>query len=467
MANKLNQQITGVVESLANDGNGIIPRPIGKPYLVYHTIPGEEVLAFTRFRNKEGIHADLEKVVKSSPHRVEPRCPMFGKCGGCKWQHIDYPEQLKIKLELIKKAFSEKEIKIPLTDVVPCSQQFFYRNRMDFMFGRHGELGLKETGCWWSTLDLPACYLLSEESNEILSRVREWTRASGLPFWDNKKHEGFFRALVIREGKNTGERLITLITNKPKNEEEKNIVLKFSKILQPNQNFATPSLHHSITSILWGVNERLTDLSLADEIEVLKGTPYLHEEINGLKYRISPNSFFQTNSEMATKLQDTVLEFASPIKDKTIADLYCGAGFFTLALARADAKKVIGIEADEAGIKAAKVNAKLNSDGVLESWSRGVFFLAAKIEDYFKDQSVAEGFDTIILDPPRAGLHPKVIETLLKVLPQTIVYISCNFHHLAEELPKFFENYQLVEARALDLFPQTPHVEVVVKLKRK
>jgi len=168
-------------------------------------------------------------------------------------------------------------------------------------------------------------------------------------------------------------------------------------------------------------------LSLADEIEVLKGEPYLHEEINGLKYRISPNSFFQTNSEMAAKLQDTVLEFASPIKDKTIADLYCGAGFFTLALARTGAKKVIGIEADEAGIEAAKVNVKLNSDGVLKWWSDGVVdFLAAKIEDYFKDQSMAEGFDTIVLDPPRAGLHPKVIETLLKVLPQTIVYVSCN-----------------------------------------
>jgi len=403
---------------------------------------------------------------------------MFGKCGGCKWQHIDYQEQLAIKLDLIKKTFLEKEIEIPLTEVVPCSKQFFYRNRMDFMFGRNGELGLKETGCWWSTLDLPACYLLSEESNKILSQVREWTRTSGLPFWDNKTHEGFFRALVIREGKNTGERLITLVTNKPKNEAEKNIISKFSKAIQTNQHSNTPTLHDFITSILWGVNERLTDLSLADEIEVLKGTPYLHEEINGLKYRISPNSFFQTNSEMAAKLQDTVLEFASPIKDKTIADLYCGAGFFTLALARAGTKKIIGIEADEAGIEAAKVNAELNSDGVVKWWSDGlplealakwgvVEFLAAKIEDYFKDQSVIENFDTIVLDPPRAGLHPKVIETLLKILPSKIIYVSCNFHHLAEELPKFLENYQLTEARALDLFPQTPHVEVVVKLERK
>jgi len=456
MANKLNQQITGTIEKLNREGGGVIPRPIGKPYIVYHTLPDEEVLALTHKKDKTGIFAELKEVIKASPFRTEPKCPYVQRCGGCIWQHINYKHQLELKKELIQKTFSEKQIDLPEFSIIDGENKFFYRNRMDFMFGKNGELGLKEAGKWWSIIDLQKCFLMSEESNEILSLVREWTRTSNLPFWDNKKHEGFFRALVIREGKNTGERLIMLVTNKPKNDEEKKSV---HSITQP--------LHHFATSIVWGINERLTDLSLADEIIPLKGEPYLHEEINGIKYRISPNSFFQTNSEMAAKLQDTVLEFASPIKEKNIADLYCGAGFFTLALARAEAARVIGIEADEAGIVAAKVNTELNSEEVVKWRSGEVSFLAVKIEDYFKDQSLAEGFDTIILDPPRAGLHPKVIETLLKVLPKKIVYVSCNFSRLTEELPSFLEHYQISDFRALDLFPQTPHVEVVVILAKK
>ncbi|MFH1253516.1 MAG: 23S rRNA (uracil(1939)-C(5))-methyltransferase RlmD [Candidatus Uhrbacteria bacterium] len=466
MSNKLNYEITGVIKTMAHDGSGLMPRPLGKPYLVYHTIPGEEVVALTQKRDKKGIKAELQKVIKPSPHRVEPVCPMVKLCGGCKWQHISYEHQLVIKKGLIEQAFATKQIELPTFSVVRGENKLFYRNRMDFMFGRNGELGLKEAGRWWSVIDLPKCFLMSEESNEILSRLRIWTRASGLPFWDNKKYTGFFRALIIREGKNTNERLVMLVTNKADDQKTKNLISSLPEVLGD-----------LATSIVWGINDQTTDLSIANEIIPIKGNPWLEEIINGIRYKISPCSFFQTNSDMAAQLQNTVLEFVKPA-GKNIADLYCGAGFFSLALVKAGAKNVIGVEADEAGIQAAKQNAELNNVGVLESWSGGlpvrspakagvVEFVTAKIEDYFKDKKLAAGFDMIILDPPRAGLHPKVIETLLEVLPPEIVYVSCNFNRLAEELPKFLEHYKIADFRALDLFPQTPHVEAVIKLIKK
>jgi 23S rRNA (uracil-5-)-methyltransferase RumA len=336
---------------------------------------------------------------------------------------------------------------------------------MDFMFGWRGELGLKEAGKWWSVVDLPKCFLQSEEANEILRRVSEWSKKSDLLFWDNKKQTGFLRALVIREGKNTGERLVMLVTAESEMGVDISVVDKNQRSpvirRQPNdwrEIFLDLFEDGVATSVLCGISRRATDLSIADEIVALNGKPWLHEEINGLKYRIAPNSFFQTNSEMAAELQNTVTEFVAPKPEQKIADLYCGAGFFSLAFARAGAE-VVGVEMDKAGIEAAKVNAELNA-------IKADFF-AAKIEDYFKDKNLAVDFDTVVLDPPRAGLHPKVLETLIEVLPQKIIYVSCNYNNLAKELPNFLQHYKISRIRALDLFPQTPHVEVVIELEKK
>lgn len=455
MPTKINQTVSGIITSLTEGGGGVIERPKSKPYLVYHTIPGEEVVALTKRRDKKGFRAELQEVLKPSEHRNLPLCPHAKTCGGCKWQHVAYQHQLAIKKDWIKQAFAEKKISLPEFSITSGGKIFFYRNRMDFMFGWRGELGLKEAGRWWSTIDLKKCFLMSEESNEILKRVRAWTRASGLPFWDNKKYTGLWRALIVREGKNTGERLVILVTNKVTDKKTKDFISSLPE-----------ALGSLATSVIWGINEKITDLSLADEIIALKGNLWLEETINNLRYKISPCSFFQTNSEMAAKLQETVLEFAAP-KEKNIADLYCGAGFFSLALVRAGAKKVVGVEADTAGIETAEENKKMNNNGMTKHQNdEALKFQAAKIEDYFKNKNLATGFGVVVLDPPRAGLHPRVIETLLEVLPPEIVYVSCNFRRLVEELPKFLEHYEITAFRALDLFPQTPHVEAVVKIEK-
>ncbi|MEK7665494.1 MAG: 23S rRNA (uracil(1939)-C(5))-methyltransferase RlmD [Patescibacteria group bacterium] len=377
-------------------------------------------------------------------HRLEARCPYFGKCGGCSWQDIAHEFQPKIKREFVQDAFDEAKIACHIAPVEPCPEPFYYRNRMDYVFGKNGELGLKVSGHWWETLDLKTCFLLSSETPEILERTRVWTKETGLPFWNVKTHQGFFRYLVIREGKNTDERLIMLVVS--------------------NQ-FTLPTEHRSAilhlfaplaTSLLVGVNETITDLSIPQRIETLFGEPYLHEVVNGLRYRITPASFFQTNTAMAVELQHTVCELAGNLKNKKVLDLYCGAGFFSLALAK-EAKEVIGIELDEDAIKGARLNASLNQIS-------NASFFASKVEEF---DWALERPDVVILDPPRAGLHPSVIETLLAVLPKRIVYVSCKYQKLVEELPRFLEYYAIEEVRALDLFPQTPHVEVVVSLISK
>lgn len=415
---KLLQQISGTIETLASDGSGVISRPEGKPYLVYNTIPGETVNATVVKRTGDGHRARLDEVVLSSSDRVVPRCPYAGTCGGCKWQHIDYTRQLGEKLKRLLSVFTDASVPCPVESVLPCPDQFFYRNRMDFVFGRDGELGLKLPDRWWATLDLETCSLLSEESAGIVNDVRAWAKSTGLPFWNNKTHTGFFRYLVIREGKNTGERMVILVTTSD------SFPRDFSPVC-----FAE-LIGDRATSIIHGTNDRLTDLSVSDEIHQLKGDPWIHEIINGVKFKITPNAFFQTNSVMAAKLQDVVIQYCHDATDRstgedrlTALDLYCGSGFFSLALAKQNPSiRVIGIEENAEAIACAKENTLANDIKVE--------YFVSKSEDFHWSEYSP---DIVILDPPRAGMHPTVIETLLRVKPKTIIYVSCKYERFLQE----------------------------------
>lgn len=386
-------------------------------------------------------------MTQTSMPKIKPLCPYFGICGGCTSQDLVYADQLAEKKRLITEAFAQAHISLPEWQLIGCDEPFYYRNRMDYPFGYRGELGLKVRGKWWKTLDLETCHLLSRETPEILCRAREWARSTGHMFWNVKTHHGLFRYLVIREGKNTGERLIMLVVSDQgvlTDQERMDFVARFDDLA---------------TSILIGVNTKITDLSIPQAIEALKGTPYLHEIVNGIRYRIQPASFFQSNTAMAAKLQQTVSTYVFRPEDLGcqvhVLDLYCGAGFFSLALAKAGAK-VTGVELDAAAIEAARINAELN--GI-----NSAHFIAAKAEDY---DWISQKPNVVVIDPPRAGLHPAVIETLTKALPERIVYVSCKYQKLIEELPAFLPNYRIAAFRALDLFPQTPHVEVVTLLSR-
>lgn len=405
------------------------------------TVPGEEVEA-TLFARKQGaLTFQVDKILKPSPHRIEPRCPYVGKCGGCAWQQFDYAYQLELKKGLVNAAFIAAGMTERVEKVLPCPEQFYYRNRMDYCIGWKGELGLKSPGRWNSYNDLETCYLLSPDAVKAMTVFRAWMKDNAVVPWDNVKQTGYARYMVIREGKNTAERMVTIVT---------------SDAPLPAAEALISALSPFATSIYHGINPTVTDLSIAENMTLLKGKALLTETISGKSYDIPPNSFFQTNSLMAAQLLGKAKEFLADRPPKTLLDLYCGVGFFGIGLSDV-ATRVVGVEIDAAAIETAKSNAAKNG-------LTNVSFTAAKAESLVWKE---ERPDTVIVDPPRAGLHPDVITTLLAQKPERIVYVSCNYESFARDWGALKTDYSLSRFEALDLFPHSPHVELVTLLERK
>lgn len=445
---KFGELLQGTVTRVDEKGRGIFEYAIQdgttRSVAVPFTAIGDTVEA--RFAKREGgmWFAKLERILQASADRVDAPCPHAGKCGGCLWQHMAYPAQLNLKKAMINAAFKNAEHEERVETVEPSPDTFYYRNRMDYAFGWKGELGLKEHGSWNRYLDLTTCLLLDEETPTILNFFHKFRETFGLKPWDAKTHEGLLRYVVIRLGKETGERMIILVVKDAK------------EITEPMREYLKQGLQMHATTLLIGENSLITDLSYAQTFECLLGNTLLTEEVNGIRYAIHPNSFFQTNTRMAAKLQSTVLDWIQPKPGMTVLDLYCGLGFFGIACAKRGAT-VFGHELDTNAIDLAKENARNN--GVSELCT----FTAGPAEDQSWKNSAC---DTLILDPPRAGLHPKALEAVMEMRPKNIVYVSCNFHRLVQDLKTLKTAYKLEHVNALDLFPQTPHVETVIRLSR-
>jgi tRNA (uracil-5-)-methyltransferase len=478
---KFNDLATGTITRFDRKGRGVFDVPLQngrtRPFLVPFTTIGDEIEAAFLKRQEGSFIGKLTRIIKSGPSRIQDHRQQTTDNGlklnpGTLWAHINYDDQLAFKRDLINRAFEEAGHHERINEVIPAPEQEYYRNRMDYAFGWKGELGLKEYGSWNRYLDLDDCTLLSPDVPKILTIFRDFMkRFPELKPWDAKKHEGDLRYAVIREGKNTGDRLIALV------------VKCLNRVTDEARAWLKDRLDAHANNIVLAENPAISDLSYGRTIVPLKGKETIEEVINGTRYVIQLNSFFQTNSVMAAKLQDTVANFVSeslqPIRPlpprsarcqgpqgmpttyplQPILDLYCGLGFFAIDLARRFPNiKAIGYEVYENMIKLAKRNAEQN--GVAD---RTEFFSGkAEALDW---QNV--GADAVIVDPPRAGLHPKVIRTLLERKPETIIYVSCNYHRLAHELKEFKKKYQIKDLKALDLFPDTPHAEMAVKLQRK
>lgn len=429
----------GVFELTGEDGEKTGRGVAAIPF----TAVGDEITAIFMSRDRGVKLCKLETVVAPSADRTSTPCPHAGVCGGCLWQHLKYDAQLAAKLEMINRAFGQAGHAERAASVLPCPRQFNYRNRMDFAVGWNSEIGLKEYGSWSRYVDVKTCLLLGDGAGEILQQVRGWMDESDLQPWDSKFYSGDIRYVVVREGKNTSDRLIVTV------------VKDAARVSDAHRQSLIARLSPFCTSLLIGEQNLTTDISLAQKFETLKGEPWLEEEANGLRYRIHPNSFFQTNTLMAEELQKAVL---SSVSSGTILDLYCGLGFFGIHLAKnLPDVRVHGFEIDEPAIELAKFNAQAN--GVADRCG----FFAGKAEDLsWKDIEA----DTVILDPPRSGLHPKVLKTVLEMAPPRLIYVSCNYHRLVEELKELKTAYRVESLEAFDLFPNTPHVEVVAKLVR-
>jgi 23S rRNA (uracil-5-)-methyltransferase RumA len=372
-------------------------------------------------------------------------CPNKDVCGSCSWSHIPYEKQLAQKLSDINGSFALKNLQLQCKTILPSPVTQHYRNRMDFVIDFEGRVGMRQKGKWWRVIDGHTCFLADKKIEALFAHVRDWAQSSGLSFFDRKAHTGLLRYAVIRST-TLGETMVNLVTSEPSTQHKPHVI-------RADHMWTEHAAHP--TTFIWSQNSTISDVSYGDKLETLTGPGYIEEEINGHRYRISPNAFFQTNPHGAALLMSTVEEFCGDLTGKILLDLYCGSGFFAVSLAN-KTKKTIGVEMNEEAIRDARVNAQLNNVDIE--------FHDAKTEEFFW---TSIGADTVILDPPRSGMHDKALKDILAHAPKEIIYVSCNFKNFARELVHLQKIYHVQDMRAIDMFPHTPHVELIIKLKRR
>lgn len=379
---------------------------------------------------------------------VIPRCPHFGPCGGCLWQDLDYPAQLRAKQAIVVESLRPLggPERIDVRSIIG-GEPWYYRNKMEFAFQPPGRLGLHRRGRWDEIEDLRTCFLQSPRTVDLLTEVREFVRAHGLSCYDPRTHQGLLRHLIVREGKATGELLVAVVTATDRFPQ----VGELARVLAAR--------HPELTGFLWAANPSKGDAVSVRGVEVVYGRPYIVERLRGFTFKLGLLTFFQTNTAQAERMIDLVGEFAALRGDEHILDLFCGVGTFALALA-AQAQEVIGIEAVPAAVEAARENAALN--GVTNA--RFETADARHVE-----QTLAAGTwpDVLVLDPPRAGAGPRLMQAIGRLAPRRVIYISCNLATLVPDLRALLPaGYEVGAVQPIDLFPQTDHVECVVLLER-
>ncbi|SMC18811.1 23S rRNA (uracil-5-)-methyltransferase RumA [Clostridium acidisoli DSM 12555] len=430
-----------------------IAKEDGKDIYIKGAVPGQRVLARITKARKEYAKGKLIKVLNKIDGEIEPKCPHFEMCGGCTYQFLQYKEQLNLKEKQILKLFKEAGIDgFEYLGMEHSPKEYEYRNKMEFTFGdmeKGGELslGMHIKNKSFGIVTVDHCYLIHNDFKIILNAVLNYFRQTGLPYYKVMKHEGFLRNLVIRRTENTSELLINIVTTSQNSFNKK----EFTDLLMGLK------LQAKISGIINSINDSLSDVVAADEIDILYGRTFVEENILGLKFKISPFSFFQTNTLGAEKLYSMVMDFMGPSDSKVIFDLYCGTGTIGQIAAK-KAKKVIGIELIEEAVKAATENAAVNG---LDNCT----FIAGDVAKTVNE--LTEKPDIIILDPPRPGVHPKALNYVVDFNAQEIIYVSCNPKTLVEDLKMLISNGYVVEkVIGMDMFPNTPHVEVVTLLTR-
>ena len=439
------------IDSLAYGGNGV-GRLDGFVVFVRGGLPGDLVRARATKVKKGFAEATRTALLEPGPGRVEAPCRHFGVCGGCRFQDLAYERQLDAKHAQVRDAlvrlggFADP----PLEPIVPARSVYGYRNKLEYSFS-HGEdgivLGFHRAGRWDEVIDVEECLLTTDTGNAIREAVKEWARAEGLEPYDQESQAGYLRHLVVREGRNTGQVLVLLVT-------------------APGERFDADFLVETLTrfpavsSIHWAVNDRPAEVTNLPT-RLLWGEPWIEEELLGLRFRIRPNAFLQTNTEMAETLYALAREAVGLTGNETVYDLYCGTGTIGLALA-ADAGSVWGVEISEESVACAIDNAEAN--GV----SNARFF-AGNVGQSLEELGEHAGTpDVVVVDPPRAGLAGKALRRTGALGAARIVYVSCNPTTLASDLAVLRDEYgyDLVRCTPVDMFPHTPHIESVSLLTR-
>lgn len=421
-------------------------------------IQGQRVKVRAQKWKKGIMEGKILEVIEKSPMETENGCIHFGVCGGCTYQTLSYENELKYKESQVRSLFQKEELDINLLGIEPSPIVSGYRNKMEYTFGDEEKdgplaLGLHMKGRFYEVVNTNDCNIVNDDFTIIREAVREYFTNNGVNFYNTRKHEGVLRHLVIRRSETTKEILINLVTTSYYDDLDISVFNEgFVNMLEMLE------LEASIVGILHTINDGLGDVVKADYLRLLYGKDFITEKILGLRFKVSPFSFFQTNSIGAEKLYSIAREFAGDIDDKVVFDLYSGTGTIAQIMAPV-AKKVIGIEIVEEAVEMAKENAKLNGLNNVEFIAEDVL----KAVDNLTDKP-----DLIVIDPPREGINPKAIDKIIDFNPDTFVYVSCNPVTLTRDLKVFMDRgYKVEKAELMDMFPRTSHVETVVLLVKE
>lgn len=457
------------ITAVAAEGNALA-RVNDKVVFVPYVVPGDVIDAQVKRKKHSFMEAVAVKFHKKSELRAEPFCKYYGVCGGCKWQCLKYEEQLKAKQQQVVDNLTRiGKVQLPVVSPILGSEKTrYYRNKLEFGFSNKrwlteeevaanvvydemNALGFHINGAFDKILDIDECHLMDDINNRLRNGIRDYAIKNGLSFHDIRQHQGLLRGIMIRTS-NTTE-LMLLVQVQIDSDTDK--VLLEGLLSYIAQEFP------EVTSLLYVDNHKFNDTIGDQEVVVYKGKDYIYEEMEGLKFKVGPKSFYQTNTEQAYNLYKVARDFANLTGDELVYDLYTGTGTIANFVARS-AKKVIGIEYVPEAIEDAKVNSEINGiDNTL--------FFAGDMKDILNREFIGTYGrpDVIITDPPRAGMHTDVINTILFASPERIVYVSCNPATQARDLQLLDSEYKVIAVQPVDMFPHTHHVENVVLLEKR
>ncbi|UTW61334.1 23S rRNA (uracil(1939)-C(5))-methyltransferase RlmD [bacterium SCSIO 12741] len=432
-----------------------------------YVVPGDVVNARVTRKRKKYLEAVATEIIQYSDKRVDPVCDHFGTCGGCKWQNLGYEDQLKFKeKQVIETLVRLGKLELPeVSPIMGSGETEYYRNKLEFTFsdrkwitqeqinsgddfGERRGLGFHIPGRYDKILDVDHCHLQADPSNAIRLGLKEFAISQDLSFYNVHEHSGLLRNVMIRStSTNEWMVLVSFGEDQPENIP---LVMNYLK-----ENFP------DLTSLLYVINTKMNDTIYDQEIICFDGQEYIEEEMEGLTFKIGPKSFFQTNSKQAYELYKVTRDYAEITENDLVYDLYTGTGTIANFVAR-QAKKVIGIESVPEAIEDAWINSSVNE-------IENVDFYAGDMKDLLSKSFIDEHGrpDIVITDPPRAGMHADVVESLLYCAPRRIVYVSCNPATQARDLQLLSEHYEIKAVQPVDMFPHTHHVENVVKLERR
>jgi 23S rRNA (uracil1939-C5)-methyltransferase len=448
-------------------GKTIAKAPDGRVVFISNAVPGDVVDVQTFKKRKAYFEGTVVNFHKRSEKRTQPICEHFGVCGGCKWQHMGYEHQLYYKQREV-----ENNLKriggIQLPEILPIlgsKNDYFYRNKMEFSFSdsrwltqaeinsdqeitNREALGFHIPGMWDKILDIKKCHLQEDPSNTLRNAIKRFAVENQLSFFNPKKQQGLLRTLMIRTA-STGE-IMVLIQFFEDDKKKRELLLDYLKKEFPQ-----------LTALLYVINQKQNDTIYDQNVICYAGRDHIFEEMEGLRFKINAKSFYQTNSQQAYELYKVARDFADLNGTELVYDLYTGTGTIAQFIAK-KAKKVVGIESIPEAINDAKTNAQNNA-------IENVEFFVGDMKSIFTTEFIQQHGqpDVVITDPPRDGMHKKVVEQLLNVLPKKIVYVSCNSATQARDLSLMNDAYKVVKVQAVDMFPQTHHVENVVLLEKR